>query len=168
VLLAVLVDTQLFLNRRFRRRLNPALAAATLLVVLGVTVAPFMAASLNDGLSQGVRELNRVRSDRADQSRQEDAAGQQALYQLLKDKCPGQAASCAVTVEAMRPSDPVASDPGATSSESASASGPADRLNSAADTGLALMVGLATGAVLVLLLVPEGLRRRMSEYGYQT
>ncbi len=162
-LLALLVDTQLFLNRRFRRRLNPALALATLLVLAGVTAAPVLAGTVNHRLSQGVKELNQVREDRASQSRQQDATGQQALYELLKDACPDQAASCGATVTGVRPAAAVSPPAG----ESSSASGPADRLHSAAATGRALMIALATGTVLVLLLIPAGIRQRSSEYDYQ-
>ncbi|MFY1690824.1 hypothetical protein [Plantactinospora sp. WMMB782] len=173
LLLALLVGTQVFLRRRFRRAVNWGLAAATVLLVVLTAGTSFVLVSKGQ-LADAHAELAEVRRLSAEQSTGADREGIAALDELLADFCPP-SDGCQVTSDVFR-TGTAAGSPEAASSPAAPVADP-DVLRRAeeVDDQAALATGATSGAFVVLLLTSPivflvwlGLRPRIEEYRYRS
>ncbi|WP_326836826.1 hypothetical protein VSH64_18310 [Amycolatopsis rhabdoformis] len=167
LLLALLVLTQVSLRRRFRRRLNPGLLAATLGVAAAVTglCLAFAHAQQLGGVRDRVDALLGLRARAVEAA---DTSGQNALADLLRGSCGS--AGCGSTVDAFEAGVRQAADrsgPAPDIDDLAVATGEVtSAAAAAADSGglpvwvPGAVVAAAAGAVL-------GLRRRVEEYRYR-
>jgi hypothetical protein len=165
LLLLTLVATQVFLSRRFRRTVNPALLGATvLLVVLGT--AMWSTVSARHELSAAQHALGELGTTRTAQSGTVDRQGQQALLGLVRDSCPTRD-RCGDTVDGVdrqvRAADP---GPAAPPDEDAVTAGVRTvNAHTAAAGDLAEPQLLVLVAALGILgLIPLGLYPRLDEY----
>jgi hypothetical protein len=166
ILLALLVVTQVFLRRRFRRVVNPPLAGATALLL--VLVAG-MAVSL--GAGNDAREARRVLSLASSnwRARQDatDLQGQRNLAELVRQDC-ARAGGCGETIDGFVAGlRSAASSPVVDDRIVANQIKRVDALAaSAADTAWAQVL-ILVAALAVVALVPLGLYRRIEEYRYR-
>jgi hypothetical protein len=164
VLLALLGVAQFFGARRFRRTVNPALVAATLLVLLvaGATSSVFFS---QDRADVAVDTLDRVVSQSKAQTDADALNGKRELERVLAPLC----GDCGPSVgeikvglggEASSGGDIVrrAVSAGATQVD--------DELESAAQSGF-FEYFIALGTVGIAALVLVGLRRGIDEYRYR-
>lgn len=160
LLLGLLGWTQWELFRRFRRKLNVWLAAATA-ITLAVFVAMIFTVSQHGRLDQVGDRVDTVLAERQAAIDHGDADGQRALAELLAARCG--ADGCGVTVEGFRASLPaaVADQDRAT-----------DARRVTAQTGVATDSGgrewwVPLLSLLVCGLVVRGLLDRLREYRYR-
>ncbi|GIG86632.1 hypothetical protein [Plantactinospora endophytica] len=173
LLLLLLVGTQVFLRRRFRRAVNWGLATATALLAVLAAGTSFALVSKAQ-LADAEEELSQVRRLSGEQFSAADREGMSALDGLVTEFCPPDR-GCDITSEIFR-----------TGLGSAAPSSPAPAPTPASDravlegaqevTGQAAAATSATsGAFVVLLLASPivllvwwGLRPRIEEYRYRS
>lgn len=169
VLLGLLCVAQVFGKRRFRRTVNPALAAATLLLLMvaGATSVTLVSRAQANAAGQ---TLNQVVDQRLAQAGRNAVRAQQDLAAVLRAQCEGVQDGCGDTVEAFFAEVRQA---GAGSGASPVQRGLEetrqinDKLASASQSGLLeylIPVGVVTIAVLILV----GLQRGIDEYRYRS
>lgn len=168
ILLVLLVRTQLFLRRRFRRRINGWLAAATVILVVLAAGASFALVSKQQ-LVDAEHKLSQVREDSEEQFDGIEREGQRALAELVTSSCPGPEGSCGVTVDDFRHG--LADEPVPSPVPDNQVSDDSRAVNEQAVSG----TSAASGALVVLfaaspiiLLVWLGLRPRIEEYRYRS
>ncbi|WP_409464026.1 hypothetical protein [Amycolatopsis sp. GA6-003] len=165
VLLALLVAAQVFLRRRFRRRVNPPLLGATVLglgVVAGL-LAAFALAGRLDPVRASVDDAVAVREKSIEAA---DAGGHARLAALLQERCgpPG----CGSTVDDFRRQTRAAGDSAAPAHNAITSAARAVKTAGTAATesgGLPVLVPAAL--ILAGALVVAGLYRRIDEYRYR-
>jgi hypothetical protein len=154
LLLALLIAGQVFLSRTFHRTLNPALVAATLVVLAaaGVMAVDLAARHELHAARDATTQAAGVWRARADAT---DRAGQSDLAALVKTACP----ACATPASAPVPAAATPDD-----RQLAGAVKAADRHAAAAAGTATGQLGVALLALLALALVPVGLYPRLDEY----
>jgi hypothetical protein len=169
LLLLVLVATQVFLSRRFRRTINPALLGATvLLLVLGAGM--WSTVSARHELSAAQHALGELGTTWTAQSATADRQGQQVLLGLVRDSCPARD-RCGDTVDGVdrqvRAADAGRAAPTDEDAVTAGIRTVNGHTAAAADTaGPELLVLVA--ALGILGLIPLGLYPRLDEYRRRT
>ncbi|MCP2259176.1 hypothetical protein LX15_002877 [Streptoalloteichus tenebrarius] len=96
-LFVVLVVTQVFLRRRFRRRANPALLAATL-CLLGLGAVMSLTFVTQQRLTTTRESLTVVLSESRDQAAVLDDRGRRALTELVRGRCRATENGCGETM----------------------------------------------------------------------
>ncbi|MFY1669204.1 hypothetical protein ACN27G_04470 [Plantactinospora sp. WMMB334] len=165
-LLVLLVGTQLFLHRRFRRMVNWGLAAATLLLAVLVAGTSFALVSKAQ-LADAGAELSEVRRLSGEQFRAADRDGAIALERLLRESCVRDD-GCDVSSDVFRPGLTAASPTPVADRDVLGRAEEVDEQAGAATsaTSLAFVVLLLVSPI--ALLVWLGLRPRLEEYRYRS
>lgn len=164
LVLALLAATQIMCYRRFRRRLNVGLLAATALTLILAGTMIFTAVSAHR-LQAAHRQLQTVLSTRSAQVHDADTAGQYRLAGLLRQGCIPRG-TCGYTVDAFIAATHPASAP---EDSATSARGRTravnQRLQVAAETyGLGVTIPVVGAGVVVC--IGAGLYSRIAEYRF--
>jgi hypothetical protein len=167
VLAAGLVATHLFFRRRFRRRLNPALALAALLLV-ALAVVAFRPIGARQDLADTRTVLNGLVSNEQSRVAAHDRAGQWQLRELLADNACDNGA-CGTTVADFyetAPKPATASNAGGEAALARETAAVAARVN-AANAGAGLVFLVYVLAILIVAAVVVAFRPRLHEYRYR-
>ncbi|MEO7195120.1 MAG: hypothetical protein ABIZ05_09895 [Pseudonocardiaceae bacterium] len=97
LIFALLVVTQVFLRRRFRRAINPWLLLATA-ALIGLSIVTSLAIASQHQLENSRDTLNEVVRLSRDQPSSADVRGQQELGELMEKECAGANGGCGPTV----------------------------------------------------------------------
>lgn len=170
LLLGLLCVAQVFGKRKFRRTVNPALAAATLLLLLvaGMTSMTLFSQARADAAGQTLNQVvDRWRAETDDAA----ISGQRDLVEVVREQCAEAAQDgCGDTVNAVVADlGQVEAGSGASQDqESFERTKPVyDELASANQSGL-LEYLIAVGAVAIGVLILFGLQRGIDEYRYRS
>ncbi|MBY8848105.1 hypothetical protein [Saccharothrix longispora] len=168
VLLGLLVATQVFLVRRFRRLVNPLLALATA-VALGVVVVPLVGQETRAQVTESTRALDLLVDRWRAHTTETGATARRELLVLLDRHCGGERDGCGDTVARVRRDlGPAAA--GAPPTDERELTREAERINAdledaADERGLIPLVPIGGSAVVLLVLL--GLLGRLEEYRYR-
>ncbi|WP_422770786.1 hypothetical protein ACN28C_29620 [Plantactinospora sp. WMMC1484] len=164
--LILLVGTQLFLHRRFRRMVNWGLATSTLLLALLVAGTSFALVSKAQ-LADAGAELSEVRRLSGEQFRAADREGAMALERLLRDSCVRDD-GCDISSDVFRPGLTAGSPMPVADRDVLGRAEEVDEQAGAATsaTSWAFVVLLLVSPI--ALLVWLGLRPRLEEYRYRS
>ncbi|WP_020666929.1 hypothetical protein [Amycolatopsis nigrescens] len=166
LLLGLLVLTQVFLRKRFRRRVSPALVAASVLLILLATAASMVFVSDTQADTAG-RTLDQVVTQWRAQTDQIAAEGRQSLAAVIRTQCgaPGQD-TCGDTVDAFLAGlPPVAGDRPAVTGGLSGTKLVNEQLL-VADRGGLLEYLMLLAALAVAALILLALHKRIDEYRY--
>lgn len=167
LLFVLIVVTQVFLRRRFKRAVNPSLLVATA-ALIGLSIVTSLAVASQHQLENSRDDLNGVVDLWKEQPSAADARGQQALGELMEKECGGANGGCGPTV------DQFASNRQPTGSTTEDVSDKLlakrkidfeDHIKSAGEYGdrkYVVVILVLTG--LILTLIPLGLWPRIDEY----
>lgn len=167
LLIVLLVGTQVWLRRRFRRTVNLGLAVATLLVA-GMGTLSALVFDTSDHLHTTRDMVHRMTVTWGQSMAAEDMQGQRELAELIDRLCHALAGDCGSTVQRVvttaRSSDPAGSR---TDQLTEGASGIEDQAGAATEhrTSLALIPIVATVAAVAIGL---GLYQRFDEYRFRS
>lgn len=166
-LFAMLLVAQVFLRRRFRRRFNPWLLTATVLLV-ALTVVSSLVFVSGSRLDVATGELQALIVDMREKSSAIDAAAQHTLGDLLDSACGNAACSDTITFfrdqlnEVEATADDVRDPPRTDEIR---------RVNdqtAAASANAGLVTWIAVASVLIAASVLLGFRSRLIEYRYRS
>jgi hypothetical protein len=175
VLLVLLIRTQRYASRRFQRTINPLLAVSSLLVLAMLIVGPLVALSSDRDLAASVDGLQSITQDRDSQIDALDT-GQSQLATMLGQYCPATSSGCQATITDVLATAQATSSDAATGTArqqprlAADANRVAtigDEQSWAANADLGLAIGLGVGALLVVVGVLLGMRKRINDYRYR-
>jgi phage tail tape-measure protein len=168
LLFVLLVATQVFLGRRFRRAVNPPLLAATV-VLIGLSIVASLAVVSQHRLENSRSALYEVVLLWREQPSAADVQGQQALGELMEKECGGANGGCGPTVDQFVSNHKSAGN----TTEKVTDKRPTkrigdynDRVKSASENAdwknfILVLAGL------ILALIPLGLLPRIEEYRYR-
>jgi hypothetical protein len=166
-LFVLLVLTQRFLRRRFRRVWNPPLVFATV-VLAGCGVITLLGVVAQQRVEAAAEELRQVTQTWDARTSVTRADAQEALKNLVTEQCAAADGGCGDTVVRFMSDLRNTSRPGPVTDQELTAA--ATRVNvsvAAADDYAGLETLLPVGAGLILLSVLLGLQPRIQEYGYK-
>lgn len=163
LLLGPLVWTQWTLAKRFRRRLNPQLIAATVLLA-GVVTGLAWTFPVQHDLSVARAALNQVVNGRDSRAQYENMLSQQEIQAMLNASC-GQSGGCGPTAASLETSRPPASVAG--DAEIDAGIGQTDESTVAATAVWWLQIVIPLAGVAIGALVLWGLQARIDEYRYR-
>lgn len=170
LLFVLLVVTQVFLRRRFKRAVNPPLLVA-IVVLSGLSIVMSLAVVSQHRLEDSRDDLNEVVRLGQKQPSAADARGQQALGELTEKKCVGANGGCGPTVEQfvshLQPTGSTTEeDPDTRLAKRESDFD--DHINSAGKyAGGKYLILIPILTVVILTLIPFGLWPRIEEYRYR-
>jgi hypothetical protein len=173
-LLLLLIRAQRYASRRFQRTVNPPLAVSSLLVFVMLVLGPLFALSSDKTLADSIGGLQTITQDRDTQIATQDT-GQDQLATLLGQVCSTASTGCQATVTTMDHRDPKKAGTTETArqqqkqlaDDTTKVTAIADQQSGAASADLGLAIGLGVGALLVVVGVVLGMRRRINDYRYR-
>ncbi|MFD5826992.1 hypothetical protein [Lentzea sp. NPDC060358] len=166
-LFVLLVTTQRFLRRRFRRAWNPPLVAATV-VLAGCGAITVLGVLAQQEVESAAGELRQVTSAWDSRTSTTRAAAHDELKYLVSTLCASANGGCGDTVARFRSAARKEDLPGAVTDKQLTDA--AERANASvakADDYSGLETVIPIGAVLILLSVFVGLHPRIQEYRYE-
>lgn len=170
LLLGLLCLAQVFGKRKFRRTVNPALAGATLLLLLvaGVTSMTLVSRARADAAGQTVNQVvDRWRAETAGDA----LSGQRDLAEVLSAQCPGTVQDgCGDTVNTFvtRYGQAEAGSGVSQDQQGLERTKPVYYKLASADQSVLLGYLIAVGAVAIAVLILFGLQRGIDEYRYRS
>lgn len=167
-LFALLVFTQFFLQRRFRRAVNPSLLLATVLLV-GLSIVTSLALVSQRQLEVSQETLDRVVQEWNADTSAVDARAQRELGLLVTTECIQQKGGCGPTIDRFITNS---GTDGTAVDEGHDSRGPAwtnevDRQTRSAASNARFWFLIPLGAILIVALIPLGLWPRIEEYRYR-
>lgn len=169
VLFVLLVATQIFLSRRFRRAVNPWLLLATV-VLVGLSIATSLAVVAQHQLEDSRDTLYGVVRLWREQPSAADVRGQQALGELIAKECVGANGGCGPSVDQFVSSHKSAGNTTAEVSDERIAKRVEDfknRINSAGENANWKYFIPIQAGLIFFVFIPFGLWPRIEEYRYR-
>ncbi|MGH3832508.1 MAG: hypothetical protein ACRDRS_19045 [Pseudonocardiaceae bacterium] len=169
LLFVLLVVTQVFLRRRFRRAVNPPLLLATV-ALIGLSIVMSLAVVSQYRLENSRDTLNEIVRLWREQPPAADFRGQQELGELMEKECAGANGGCGPTVEKfVSEHKPADNTPEAGSDESTTKrlGDFTDRINSAGENARWKYFIPILSGLIFFVLIPFGLWPRIEEYRYR-
>ncbi|MGH3852947.1 MAG: hypothetical protein ACRDR6_05500 [Pseudonocardiaceae bacterium] len=169
LLFVLLVVTQVFLRRRFRRAVNPPLLLATV-ALIGLSIVMSLAVVSQHRLENSRDTLNEIVRLWRGQPSAADFRGQQELGELMAKECVSANGGCGPTVEKfVSEHKPASNTPEAGSDESTTKrlGDFTDRINGTGENARWKSFIPILSGLIFFVLIPFGLWPRIEEYRYR-